>query len=487
MDAFLNTLVGWLWGPAMLVLVLGLGAYFTIRSGFWQFRHFGHAVGYVWGNLTRDKADKDGQGILSSFEAFSVATAGAIGVGNIGGVGAAIAVGGPGALFWMWITAIVGLMTKMVEVSLAVHYRQEYKNGDTYGGPTYYLDKGWNGQLGLPFWKPLAVIFGAGILSSWLLTMQTFTVAESISATFGVNQVVAATGIGIFMYFVVLGGIPRIGRFASYVVPFMAVFYIIGGLFIIITNIAQLPMALGLIFRHSFQPMAAVGGFAGATFMIAIRMGVARGVYSNEAGWGSAPMAHATAQVDHPIKQGMWGIFEVFVDTLLVCTITGLVIIMTGAYDTGLAGASLTLNAFEEGIGYWGVVLVTIGVVLFGFTTLTGWYAYYETVLVHGFGRDSQVAKVVLNILKYGYPIPGWALVVYANWVGMPTGTVWLFADFSVAIPVYVNLIALIPLSPKFFELLRHYNATVLGKEPVTDQIRSTNLFWVEGQPFKSY
>jgi alanine or glycine:cation symporter, AGCS family len=485
MDAFLDTLVGWLWGPAMLVLVLGLGAYFTIRSGFWQFRYFGHAVGYVWGNLTNKRGE--GAGILTSFEAFCVATSGAIGVGNIGGVASAIAIGGAGAVFWMWMTGLVGLMTKMVEVSLAVHYRQEYENGDTYGGPTYYLDKGWHGQLGLPFWKPMAIIFGVGILSSWVLTMQTFTVSESISTTFGISQVAAATGVGVLMYLVILGGISRIGRFSSYVVPFMALFYVVGGLYIIIVNIADLPMALGVIFSHAFQPMAAVGGFAGATFMMAIRMGVARGVYSNEAGWGSAPMAHATSKVDHPIKQGMWGIFEVFLDTIVVCSITALVIIMTGAYDTGLAGASLTLNAFEEGIGYWGVVLVTIGVVLFGFTTLTGWYAYYETILIHGFGRDSQFAKFMLGVLKYGYPIPGWGLVVYANAVGMPTGTVWLFADITVAIPVYVNLIALIPLCPKFFELLRHYNATVLGKEPVTDKIASTNIFWTAGQPFKSY
>lgn len=169
MDAILDTLVGWLWGPAMLVLVLGLGGYFTVKSGFWQFRHFGHAVGYVWGNLTRKRGE--GSGILTSFEAFCVATSGAIGVGNIGGVASAIAIGGVGAIFWMWVTGLVGLMTKMVEVALAVHYRQEYENGDTYGGPTYYLDKGWHGQLGLPLWKPMAVIFGVGILSSWILTM----------------------------------------------------------------------------------------------------------------------------------------------------------------------------------------------------------------------------------------------------------------------------------------------------------------------------
>ncbi len=485
MDALLEQLVGWAWGPAMLVLVLGLGAYLTIRSGFWQFRFMGHSMKYVWNNLVRQKGE--GQGILSSFEAFSVATAGAIGVGNIGGVASAIAIGGPGAIFWMWVTALVGFMTKMVEVALAVHYRSEKENGDTYGGPTYYLDKGWSGQLGLPFWKPMAVIFGIGILSSWVLTMQTFTVSESISATFGVSQVAAATGVGLFMYAVVLGGIPRIGRFASYVVPFMAAFYLLAGVVIILINIGELLPALGMIFGHAFQPMAPVGGFAGAAVAMAIRMGVARGVYSNEAGWGSAPMAHATAQVDHPIKQGMWGIFEVFVDSIVVCTITALVIIMSGAFESGEAGATLTLLAFETEIGYWGVVIVTIGVVLFGFTTLTGWYAYYETILRHGFGDESPFAKFMLNVLKYGYPIPGWALVVYTQAIGMPTGTVWLFADLTVAIPVYINLIALIPLCPKFFELLKHYNATELGILPVTDDIQKTNLFWEEGQPFKSY
>ncbi len=467
MESILGKIVSLLWGWPLLIGVVGVGLYFTLGSGFWQFRCFGHALRYVFSNIKREKME--GAGILSSFEAVSVATAGAIGVGNIGGVASAIALGGPGALFWMWITALVGMMTKMVEVTLAVHYRDKRPDGSTYGGPTYYLEKGWAKEMGLPGWRILAVIFGVGIFSTFFLTMQTYTVSEAISVTFNLNHLGVATVYIFLLWAVVLGGIPRVGRFASYIVPFMAMFYVIAGLIIILMNASQLPQALGLIFKHAFTPTAAIGGFGGATFAMAVRMGIARGVYSNEAGWGSSPMAHATASVDHPVKQGMWGIFEVFVDTIIVCSITGLVIVTTGAWQTGLSGAELTLTAFERGVGYWGKVIVTIGVFLFGWTTSTGWYSYYETLLRHAFRTNKKIEESLLKVYKYLYPIPGWSMVLFATTVGLPPAIVWLFADITTAIPTYVNLIAILGLSGKFFQLLRDYNSKYLGYSPISD------------------
>lgn len=476
MEEVLGKIVSLLWGWPLLIGVLVVGLYFTIGSGFWQFRYFGHATKYVFSNIKREKTQ--GEGILSSFEAVSVATAGAIGVGNIGGVASAIALGGPGAVFWMWITALVGMMTKMVEVTLAVHYRDKRPNGETYGGPTYYLEKGWAKEMGLPGWKPLAVVFGIGIFLTFFLTMQTYTVSEAISVTFNLNHLAVATVYAfLFLWPIILGGIPRIGRFASYMVPFMAMFYVIAGIIIILINISNLPQAIALIFKHAFTPMAAIGGFGGATFAMAVRMGIARGVYSNEAGWGTSPMAHATATVDHPIKQGMWGIFEVFVDTIIVCSITALVIITTGAWQSGLSGAALTLSAFEQVIGYWGKIIVTIGVFLFGWTTSTGWYSYYETLLRHAFRDNKKVEEGFLKAYRYIYPIPGWGMVAFATTMGLPPAIVWLFADIATAVPTYVNLLVILVLGGKFFQLLRDYNSKYLGYDKI-DTGKPIKLFY---------
>ncbi len=470
--AFFEKLVGWLWGVPLIVTILGTGLYFTISTGFFQFAKFGHIMKKTFGDLLKRDSGEGKSGLLTSYEAISVAIGGSVGVGNIGGVATAIAVGGPGAVFWMWVAALVGMVIKMAEVTLAVYYRSKDENGDPFGGPTYYMEKGLGEEKGFKAWPILAVIFGAGIFSTFFLTLQNYTVSEAIGNTFNIPILAVSVAYVVLTYMFIIGGIQKLGNIAGKIVPIMCLFYVAAGLFILLKNIVDVPAAFGTIFSGALNGTAAAGGFAGATVAQALQMGMARSVYSNEAGWGTSPMIHSTARVDHPVKQGIWGAFEVFIDTLVVCTITALVIVVTGVYDTGLTGATLTLTAFEAEIGTIGRSVVAISVFLFGLTTSTGWYTYYEILLRHLFKKNLKNKEKVLTFYKWVYPIPGMLLVVMAVLGELPGATVWLFADITSAIPTFVNVLVILILSPTFIRLVKDYKARYLNQGTVDSKAR---------------
>ena len=463
MIEIMEKLAGWLWGLPLIVTILFTGLFFTFYSGLFQFKFFGHIMKETFGKLLQKHDGGDGAGILAPFEAVSTAIGGSVGVGNIGGVATAIAVGGPGAVFWMWVTALLGMMIKMVEVTLAVHYRDKDEKGNPYGGPTYYMEKGLGEEKGFKQWGIMAFVFGTGIFATFFITLQNYTVSEAVGHTFGLSMITVSVIYIVLVYIITAGGIPSLGRIAGKLVPFMCLFYVLGGLFIIFKYFGELPGAFGIIFGSAFSGTAAVGGFTGAAFAKAIQMGMARAVYSNEAGWGTSPMIHSTARTKHPISQGLWGSFEVFIDTIIICTITALVIMVTGQWSSGVAGATLTLNAFEVGIGSVGKMIVAIGVFLFGLTTTTGWYAYYEILLRHLFKDNVEMKEKMLKLYKWTYPIPGFLMVIFAVTIGLPGATVWLFADITSAIPTFVNVVAIFILSKRFFELLKDYKARHLG------------------------
>ncbi|NLX61799.1 MAG: sodium:alanine symporter family protein [Tissierellia bacterium] len=463
MDEILGKIAGWLWGLPLIFAIMFVGVFFTIGTNFFQFVKFGHIIKNTFGTMFKKTKGEGKEGILSPLEAVSTAIGGSVGVGNIGGVATAIAVGGPGATFWMWLAALLGMLIKNVEVALAVYYREKDENGDPYGGPTYYMEKGLGEEKGFKAWGILAFIFGAGIFSTFFITLQNYTVAEAVGGTLNINMLIVGIVYVILVYAMTLGGIPGLGRIAGRLVPIMCFFYIISGLFIIFKNIGELGTAFSLIFKGAFSGTAAIGGFTGAAVSQVIRMGVARAVYSNEAGWGTSPMIHSTARTDHPIKQGLWGSFEVFVDTILVCSITALVIIITGEWSSGLDGATLTLTAFEKGVGSVGRIIIALGVFLFGLTTTGGWYAYYEILLRHLFRNNISMKEIILKIYKYTYPIPGYLMVVLAVVKGLPGATVWNFADITSAIPTFINVIVILFLSPTYFKLLKDYKARYLG------------------------
>ncbi len=437
-NAALNSIV---WGPPMLVLLIGTGVILTVVTGAVQFRHLGTALREVLGKL-RHKGS--GSGTVTPFQAVATALASTVGVGNIAGVATAIFIGGPGALFWLWVSGILGMATKFAEIVIALHYREPDAAGVMRGGAMYTLKKGlrlpW---LGAVFAGLTAVAaFGIGNM------VQANSVAESLRASFGLSPSIVGIVLIAITALVILGGIKRIAEVTQYMVPFMALFYLGGGLVIVLLRIGELPHTLGLVFEGAFTGTAATGGFAGSTIMLAMRYGIARGLFSNEAGLGSAPMVHAAAQTDHPVRQGMYGIFEVFVDTILICTITGLVILVTGAWDSGATGAALSAQAFETGLpGTWGDIVVTTGLVLFAYSTIIGWSYYGETGAVYLFGARSAVPYRLL-----------WLVFIYVGATGS-LHLVWDVADTLNGLMAIPNLIGILASLPLLIRLQREFFA----------------------------
>jgi AGCS family alanine or glycine:cation symporter len=441
--AFNDWLNGIVWGPYMLVLIVGTGICLTIRTYFLQVFKFG----YMWKNTIGKMMERPegAEGAITPFQALATALAGTIGTGNIAGVATAIATGGPGAVFWMWLSAFFGMVTKYAEVVLAVRYRVKRPDGGWAGGPMYYISRGMGEN-----WKWLATLFAFfGVFASFGIgnMTQANSMADVMATTFSIPHNVTGIVILVLAGLVIVGGIKRIAQVTEKLVPFMAIFYVVGGLIILATRLSAIPEAFALIFRHAFTPTAAVGGFAGATVRKAMTLGVARGVFSNEAGLGSAPIAHAMAQTDHPVRQALWGIFEVFADTIVVCSITALSIIVTGAWQSGITGASLTSHAFNLGLPGPGGIIVAIGVFLFAYSTLISWAFYGEKCTEYLLGTSAA------KIYRYVF-LP----FIYVGAVGA-LEPIWLLADTLNGLMAVPNLIALLALSGVVVRLTKEYFA----------------------------
>jgi alanine or glycine:cation symporter, AGCS family len=437
-NAWLNHYV---WGTPMIVLLVGTGVLLTILTGAAQFRYLWRALREVLGKLTQSGG---GEGSVKPFQAVATALASTVGVGNIAGVATAIFLGGPGALFWLWVSGLLGMCTKYAEIVVALHYRERDSAGTMRGGAMYVLKKG----LGLPWLGGIFALltslaaFGIGNM------VQANSVADALHATFGLSH--SATGIVLVILTaaVILGGIKRIGHVTEFLVPFMALLYLGGGIVILLMHASKLPGAFALVFEGAFSGTAAAGGFAGGTIAMALRYGIARGLFSNEAGLGSAPMVHAAADTDHPVRQGLYGIFEVFVDTLLICTVTGLVILVTDSWTTGATGAALSVHAFETGLpGTWGDVVVTGGLVLFAFSTVIGWSYYGETGVVYLFGAKAAMPYRI-----------AWLAFIYLGAVGS-LHLIWDVADTLNGLMAIPNLIGVLFSIPLLLRLQKEFFA----------------------------
>lgn len=433
-SAWVNTVNGIVWGPIMLVLILGTGFFLMVGLRFLPLRRIPSA----FKNLLAGRLANSSQGEISPFNALMTSLSATIGTGNIAGVATAISIGGPGALFWMWCTALVGMATKYSEALCAVHYREVDADGHYSGGPMYYIKNGLSKN-----WRWLAVAFAFfGTIAGFGMgnTVQAHSVADALASTFDISATHTSLVMMVLVALVLLGGIKRIASVAGLLVPFMAISYLLVGLVVLALNISSIPAAIGLIIDSAFTGTAAQGGFAGAGIMLAIQFGVARGVFSNEAGLGSAPIAHAAARTDDPVKQGTIAMLGTFIDTLIVCSITGLVIVLTGEWLSGEGGASLTAAAFASVIPY-GDVLVSVSLCLFAFTTILGWSYYGERCAIYLFGVKALIPFRVLWVLA----IPLGAL--------MELKFIWLLADTLNAMMAVPNLIALLLLSPVIFKL----------------------------------
>ena len=438
LSSILNNLSSFIWGPFTLILILGVGTYLTIGLRLIPWRK---TIPYAFSLLFKGRKGA-GNGEISPFQALMTAMSATIGTGNIAGVATAIFIGGPGAIFWMWITALVGMATKYGEAVLAVKYRETNALGKHIGGPMYYIKNGLGSH-----WGWLAFLFALfGTIAAFGIgnMVQSNSVADALHANFNVDQKITGAVIAILAGLVILGGIQRIGSVAGKLVPFMAIAYILGSLIIIFSNISEVPAALTLIVDSAFNGSAAAGGFAGAGIMIAIQMGVARGIFSNEAGLGSAPIAHAAAQTDSPVRQGMIGMLGTFIDTILVCTMTALVIIISGAWTSGETGASLSTLAYGNSIPF-GEYIITFGLVIFAFTTILGWSYYGERCAEYIFGE-----KIIL---------PYRALWIAAAFFGayQKVNLIWILADVMNGFMAIPNLIALALLSPVIFKVTKDY------------------------------
>ena len=433
------------WGPVMLVLLVGTGIWFTCRTHFFQVCKFGHVWRNTIGKLFRKEERKEAaEGALTPWQALSTALAGTIGTGNIVGVATAIVSGGPGAVFWMWVSAFFGMMTKYAEAVLAVKYRQKNAKGEWSGGPMYYITNG----LGRN-WKWLAVIFaGFAVLASFGIgnISQINSVAGSMKTAFNIPTLVTGIVIALVVTLVILGGVKRIGKFTSAIVPLMSLLYIAGALILLVTNARNIPGAFGLIFSEAFSLQSVGGGVMGYAIARGMRYGFARGVFSNEAGLGSAPIAHAAADTDDPVKQGLYGIVEVFIDTLVVCTLTALVLLSTGVWNSGLEGAELSASAFGTLFGAnAGNIFVAVMIFFFAFSTMISWSYYGEKCMEYLFGNKSVYLYKILFVI---------VIVMGAT---MDLKLVWDISDTLNGLMAIPNLIALVGLSGVVVKLTRDY------------------------------
>ena len=445
-NELLSDISNYVWGLPLILLLLGTGVLLSTRLMFIQFRGFWHGVAIARGKYD----DPSHKGQLTHFQALSAALSATIGIGNIGGVALAIYYGGPGAIFWMWITALFGMAVKYTECTLAIKYREVEPDGNILGGPMYFIKLGMSKKL-----RPLAYMFalctavaalGSGNMaqSNTLAhsLVDAFEVApESIGMWRWIIGIVISTMVGV----VIIGGIKRIGRVASFLVPGMSIIYLLSALYILFLNFDQIMPAFDLIFYHAFNPTAAAGGFLGSTVWLTIQWGFRRGLFSNESGQGSAAMAHSTAKVDEPVREGMVAMLGPFIDTIMICTMTALVIISTGMWNSGINGAPLTMAAFDKALPVYGKWMVVIGIFLFAYSTVIAWSYYGEKGIEYVAGKKAK--------LPYK-----WIFIIFTLLgARLDLVSVWSFADIANALMAIPNLVALIGLSGAIVAITKKY------------------------------
>lgn len=443
-----------LWGAVLIYLLVGVGVYFTVRLKFIQFRHFKYMF-----SVLKNSRQSDASGI-SSFQAFCTSLAARVGTGNMAGVAVALTVGGPGAIFWMWLIAMIGMATAFAESTLAQLYKTRGKDGNYVGGPAYYMEKG----LGMRWMGILFAIFLIIAFGLVFNAVQSNSIADAMHTAFGFNKAAVGAVLVVLSGFVIFGGIRKIARTAEVLVPIMAIFYLILAVFVILTNLEKVPDALSLIFKSAFGLQEAAAGGMGYAVMNAIKVGVARGLFSNEAGMGSAPnaAAAATPYPPHPASQGYVQMLGVFVDTIIICTATVSIILLSGEYvpHSEVTGIVLTQNALSAQVGEWGKTFVAIAIFFFAFTSIIANYSYAESNILFIF-KKSLHAKNIFRVIVLG-------MVMFGSLATLPT--VWALADASMGLMAIVNLIALILLSGIVFKLARHYNKQLKdGKVPTFD------------------
>ncbi|MFC2158194.1 alanine/glycine:cation symporter family protein [Acidobacteriota bacterium] len=464
LDVILNIAAeidGILWGWWTKAFIAGIALFLTVKSGFFQFKKSPFILKNTLGTVFSSTRERSA-GKMTPLQATSTALASTVGMGNIAGVATALSVGGPGAIFWMWVLALLGMITKTVEITLAVHYRETDTQGNIRGGPMYYIKKG----LG---WTFLAKLFSLGVFINAVITatlLQSHTVGRAFLSSYGINPYLTTAIMSILTAFVIIGGIQRIGWVCERLVPLMSILYICGGIVLFLVNFQKIPEVFNAIFRYAFAPAPAFGGFAGATVAAALKMGMARGMLSNEAGLGTAPMVHATADTPHPFRQGIWGAVEVFIDTIVICTITSFAVLSTGVLSNGESGIDMVIQAFSSVLptGVSGA-FISFAILSFCLSTQIGFFIYYRTAGEDVFGRNA------MKFLKWFYLLPG---IVFAGVADVDK--IWVFANISVGVCSIPNLIAILALNGVFFVLMKD---SLSGKNAYASRIVDSEKTYV--------
>lgn len=441
---------GVVWGPIMLTLLIGTGLLLSIRMGFPQFTKFAYIMKHTIGSMFSSKQRTADESGVSPFQAVATAMAGTIGTGSITGVATALVSGGPGAIFWMWISALLGMVTKYSEILLSLHFREKNDKGQYVGGPMYYIQNG----LG---WKWLAIIFAFFVAIACLGTgnaTQGNSIAIALESTLKIPPIATGIVMTLLVGAVILGGIRRIAAVNEKLVPFMAVFYVVVAVVALLLNAPKIPGAFALIINEAFNFKSAAGGAAGYGIMVAMQYGFARGVFSNEAGLGSAPIAHASSSAKNPVDQAMWGMFEVFFTTIIICTCTALVILTSGAMDTGLSGSALSIAAYNSVIPGVGGICVTLGTVLFATSTILGW-AYYGEKAIEYLTNKNNAAVLAYRVL--------YTIIVFVGCAGGSDSLdlIWNISDTSNGLMAIPNLIGIIGLSGIVVKTTKEYFSKV--------------------------
>ncbi len=430
-----------LWGPIMIILILGTGIFFTITTNFLQIRKFMFMLNKTIFSIFKEP-NSTNKKMISPFQALTTALAGTIGTGNIVGTATAIAIGGPGALFWIIFSAFFGMITKYAEILLAVKYRIKRPNGIVNGGPMYYIQNGLKSKF-------LAIFFSIfGLLASFGMgnMAQVNSISTSLYNSLKIKPLYTGIAIAILVSLVIIGNVQRIAKTTEKIVPFMTIFYIVITVIVLINNHQNIYSSIILILKSAFKETAAVGGFVGSSFMLAVKSGVSKGVFTNEAGLGSSPIAHAMADTEHPTVQAMWGIFEVFVDTILICSITGLAIISSGKWNTGLSGVELAIASYSQGLGAFSPYAISLCLLLFAYLSLISWSFYGEKFLEYLLKTDkfNSIYKVIFSGI----------IVVGAT---SDIKIIWDISDTLNGLMAIPNIIAIIFLSDVVIKTTKSY------------------------------
>lgn len=471
------SIVNILWDIPVPFAILFAGFFFTVENRFFQLRYLLHIFRHIWGSISQKREKANKQGGLPSAITGNIAIGCLVGVGCIGGVATAIAVGGPGAVFWMWVASAVGMIIKMVEVTLSVYYRTRDEDGQIIGGATVYIEKGIGKEMNVKNWMFLVVLFVIGMSAPVFLSIQNYVASVAVSTTFHMNILVVSFVFALLVYFIIVRGISHLAKIFLFIVPFMIVAYLALGFLIIVMNVEKVIPTLELIIRHAFHGSAAIGGFTGATLAQVITIGVSQAVYTSEFGWGTTPTVHSMSNVDHPVKQGLWGGFEVFFTSIVICGITAFVVILSGDWVSGQTGVELALHSFEQTLGLAGKYIVTVIIFLFALTSASGWYVNREIIARHLLNKNKVVKKHVLKYLKVLCALPEFLFVVYVVTFQYPDKDVWLMTGIMTAVPTFINIFFLLVLSHQFKKLVQDYKARYLNIGQIDEDVR---LFYEE-------